>query len=81
MNNIDMVSFQSKEYICKWINIDDDYLLIAEEDLESVLITDKHGYASNEARLLDEMIYFYVSSNILKKKDDDLKNFLDKAVR
>ena len=60
------IYFQSEE---------NDYI-IATEELEHDLLFDSESYNSEEAKLIDAQIFFFVPENILEKSDDIIEKYV-----
>ena len=57
-----------REYMCRWVNIGSSVELVAGEDLERELFNERDEYVSEEARIIDERILFYVPATVLEKE-------------
>ena len=57
-----------REHMCRWVKIDGYDELIASEDLERELFNERDEYVSEEARIIDERILFYVPATVLEKE-------------
>ena len=59
---MEKVMFNNTEYPALWIG---DNQLIATESLEEKLFTEEGDYVSNQAKRLDEKIYFFVPDEVM----------------
>ena len=62
MDMVNTIRFNGKTYLTREVEIDGEIRLIADEDLEKELIVNDK-YVSEEAKIIDEMIYAYVEVN------------------
>lgn len=62
MDMVNTIQFNGKTYLTREVEIDGEMRLIADEDLEKELIVNDK-YVSEEAKMIDEMIYGYVEVN------------------
>ncbi len=46
----EIIQFQGKDYLCRYIDTEHGLFLIAEDDLESNLFDEKNQYVSEEAK-------------------------------
>ena len=60
------IYFQSEENDC----------IIATEELEHELLPNSESYNSEEAKLIDEQIFFFVPDNILEKADNLIEKYV-----
>ena len=74
------IQFQSKEYLCRYIDTEYGIFLIADDNLERNLFDEKNQYVSEEAKWIDEKVFFYVPCSILFKETPYLKKYLYKHV-
>lgn len=77
---MDKLAFQSKEYEYRRINTKYGYFLVSSCDLEDELINDLNEYISREAKMVDEMIYFYVPRSVLEADETFLTEYVDRNV-
>ena len=77
---LDKLLLHSKEYHYREIYTKVGAVLISSDELESNLFDDKGKYVSEEAKYIDEMIYFYVPTNVLFYEETVIQSFLDKTV-
>ena len=76
---MDSLKFENRNYRIRQLEIEDAGVrIIASTALNKRLMTGEGSYTSQEARLLDEMIYFYVEPDILKLNDTSLSNYVNK---
>ena len=59
------IIFGGKKYLGKWILVEGCSFLVADEKLNAALFDKADRYVSEEARLLDERILFYVPGSLL----------------
>ena len=77
---MDKLTFQSKEYKYRWINTKYGYFLVSSCELEDELINDLNEYTSHEAKMIDEMVFFYVPQTILEADETFLTEYADRNV-
>jgi len=77
---LDKFIFQSKEYQCRKINTEYGEFLISSDELEFKIIDDRGKYISEEAKLIDEMIFFYVPTDILFSSETVINDYIEKYV-
>lgn len=53
---------------------------VAPASLNDKLMDETGGYTSEEARLIDEQIFFYVDDAVMHYDDDDLIKYLEEEV-
>jgi hypothetical protein len=67
------VYFQNERFLLKQIWLPSDgWVFVASESLNQKLLTSNADYVSEEARLLDEKIFFFVEDNKLLLDDKSL---------
>ncbi|MBQ9304437.1 hypothetical protein [Butyrivibrio sp.] len=76
----DTIEFRSIKYQCRWMDFDKSTVLIAGEDLEGELLGEDDKYVSDDAKEIDEMIFFFVPRNILKTSEITLRTYIEKNV-
>ena len=59
------IIFEEKKYLGKWILIEGCSCLVADEKLNAAIFDKDDRYVSEEAKLLDESILFYVPGSLL----------------
>ena len=69
------IEYHGKEYTLFEIEADGDYRCVAHECLESQLISNDGKYTDEEAKSVDEAIYFYVDDNITT--DEEAQKYVD----
>ncbi len=78
------INFGGKEYPAKSIFVDVDGIcgerLISVDSLEVALMTKDGAYVSEEARSIDEDIFFFVPDNVIDKDDEALRSFVEEMV-
>ena len=78
------INFDGKEYPAKSILVDVDgtceECLISVDSLDVALMTKDGAYVSEEARGIDEDIFFFVPDDVIDKDDDALKSFVEEMV-
>ena len=74
----EIIQFQGKDYLCRYIDTEHGLFLIAEDDLESNLFDEKNQYVSEEAKQIDERVFFYVPASILFMNKLYVENYLYK---
>jgi hypothetical protein len=73
------IKFENKEYEVKEITLDEiGSVLIGSESLCKELIPDCKDFKSDEARNIDEHIYFYVSDEILQSDNKSLTEYVER---
>ena len=77
----DIIVFQEKKYLCRWVSINGEEYLIADETLEDDLLTKECNYVSDEAKAIDEEIFFYVPPRIIADRKADIGLYVENAVR
>ena len=56
-----------REYMCRWVNIGSSVELVAGEDLERELFNERDEYVSEEAKIIDESVFFYVPAEVIER--------------
>lgn len=74
----EIIQFQGKDYLCRYIDTEHGLFLIAEDDLESNLFDEKNQYVSEEGKWIDERVFFYVPASILFMNKLYVGNYLYK---
>ena len=78
---MEMVIFDGREYPARYVCIDvegeKETVLVAQESLERALMTPDWRYVSDEARNIDEGIYFYVPDQEIFATDQQLEELLN----
>ena len=76
-----MIKFDGKEYPTKLLNIPNfGEKLISVESLEESLHDAEGFYVSDEARVVDEKIFFYVPDDVIDDDDESLTEFIEEIV-
>ena len=76
-----MIEFDGKEYPTKLLNIPNfGEKLISVESLEESLHDAEGFYVSDEARVVDEKIFFYVPDDVIDDDDESLTEFIEEIV-
>ena len=74
---MNMIVFDKKKYKIRQVQIDDlGEINIASTVLNKLLILNEGCYKSEEARFIDEQIYFFVEPQKLKLNDEKLINHI-----
>lgn len=79
---MDYFEYKGKSYPFRTVyfqNEDTSYI-VSSEELNSVLLPDGSSYDSEEARYIDEKIFFFVSENILDKSDETIEKYVSEAL-
>ena len=74
------LTYNSKEYCCRWIDIFDKDYLIGPECLEKAILSEDISYASDEAKAIDEMIFFYVPDCFIDAEETFIKSYVQRYV-
>lgn len=53
---------------------------VSVESLENELLSDGESYVSDEARCIDECIFFYVNDSEIEMPEEDLANIIEDVV-
>ena len=73
------VQFGNRNYRIREVEIEDAGIcIIASTALNKKLVTEKGSYTSEEARYIDEQIYFFVTPGKLKLSNQALSNYVTK---
>jgi len=73
------VQFGNRNYRIREVEIEDAGIrIIASTALNKRLVTEKGSYTSEEARYIDEQIYFFVTPGKLKLSNQALSNYVTK---
>ena len=76
-----MIKFDGKEYPTKLLNIPNfGEKLISVESIEESLHDAEGFYVSDEARVVDEKIFFYVPDDVIDDDDESLTEFIEEIV-
>lgn len=69
------VEFKGRYYYFRLIDFGPGWgnYYVASVQLERLLWNDEHGYTCDEARWVDEMVFYYVGTNYLRLCDDELR--------
>lgn len=70
------LKYHTKEYTCRWIDVNGRYDLIGPECLEKSLIDKDSGYVSHDARCIDEMICFYVPDCLMEENEFVIREYV-----
>lgn len=74
--------YKGKSYPSKSVyfqNENNEYI-ISKEDLSSALLQNGSDYDSDEARYIDEKIFFFVPEDILTKSDEFIERYVDEGI-
>jgi hypothetical protein len=76
-----LIEFNDKKYPTRLLNIPGfGAMLVSVESLEKSLHNAEGFYVSDEARLVDEKIFFYVPDDIIDDDDESLTEFVEEIV-
>ena len=78
ISNNNFVTYKGSNYLVREIQLsEDETVLVGTETLERALIDPVTSqYTDDEAKSIDEEIYFYVPSDMIMKDDDELTEFV-----
>ncbi len=79
----DQVQFNGGFYNLRLIDFGDDWgvYFVASIHLEHLLWDDEHGYTCEQARYVDELIFYFIPAHYFKLDDDALREkILDEIV-
>jgi len=68
------IEFQGKDYPLVLVNLPFGEMLISTVSLNNVLMNNDGSYVSDEARTIDENIFYFVEDNILHLNENKLAN-------
>lgn len=74
--------YNGKNYPFKTIyfqSVENEYV-IATEELERDLLPDSESYNSEEAKLIDEQIFFFVPDNIFRQSEQIIEKYVNEAL-
>ena len=78
---ITLIKFNGREYPTKLLNIPGfGEKLVSIEGLEKTLFDAEGFYVSDEARVIDEKIFFYVPDNIINSNEKSLVELIEEVV-
>lgn len=73
---IETITFNKKQFPFRILKFKEfGEVLISTEDLDSVIMNDSN-YISDEARIIDEKIFYYVPNEIIERSDKFIKTFI-----
>ena len=76
---MDSLKYGKRNYRIREVEMEDARVcIIASTALNKKLVTEKGSYTSEEARYIDEHIYFFVDPGKLKLSDQALSNYVTK---
>jgi hypothetical protein len=77
-----MFHFNNKEFPSRQVAIDGAVYNVSTESLANELFTDdsRTDYTNDEARLIDEDIFFYVPDDVIDMPIIDLQDYVEKQV-
>ncbi len=76
-----MIEFNGKEYPTKLLDIPNfGEKLISVESLEKTLFDTEGFYVSDEARVIDEKIFFFVPDDIIDEDEKEIAEFVEEVV-
>ncbi len=82
MRTYEHIAFENKEYKCRRINIKGwGNYLVASTFLQKKLINEECQYNSDEARIIDEGIFFFINPNYYKLHDSKLAKEILKSLQ
>ena len=79
---MDYFEYKGKNYPYKTIYFqsEENAYIVATEELEHVLLPDGCTYDSEEARCIDEQIFFFVGDDILSQPDDFIEKYVTESL-
>ena len=79
---MDYFEYKGKSYPfrCAYFQNEDANYIVSCEKLNSVLLPDGSNYDSEEAKYIDEKIFFFVPENILDKSDETIEKYVSEAL-
>lgn len=72
----EIITFGNKKYCGRSFYKDSYFYLVAENVLNDALFDNKGKYINEEARMIDENIFFFVDKHELQLSDNDLYNLI-----
>jgi tyrosine-protein phosphatase YwqE len=72
------IEFENKKFRIRYVDIETEGIrIIASTALNKRLLTEEGDYKSDEARYIDEQIYFFVDNAKLKLQDRSLSEYVN----
>ena len=75
-----MINFQGKEYLAREISIDMKEYVVSIDTLDVALMTKDGSYVSDEARAIDEGIFFYVPEDKIELDEEALAQYVKEEI-
>ena len=74
--------YKEKTYPYKSVYFQNENLnyIISCEELNSALLSDSSSYDSEEAKYIDEQIFFFVPQNVLNESDEVIERYVKEAL-
>lgn len=79
---MDYFEYKGKIYPYKSVYFQNENMnyIISCEELNSVLLPDSSSYDSEEAKYIDEQIFFFVPKNILNESNEIIERYVKEAL-
>jgi hypothetical protein len=71
---MDKIRFQGNDYPVTVVDMPFGKRMISTESLNDVLMCDDGSYVSDEARMIDECIFYFVANNHIRMSKTELTN-------
>ena len=74
--------YKGKTYPYKSVYFQNENLnyIISCEELNSVLLPDGSSYVSEEAKYIDEQVFFFVPKNLLNESNEQIERYVKEAL-
>jgi hypothetical protein len=79
---MDKIEFKNQEFKVREIEIPESgVVLISTNSLNEILLNSEGSYTSEEARTIDEQVFYFVEENEIEYSDEELINLITIEVR
>ena len=75
---IDYITVDGNKYMTRDVRLEEYKVTVkvAQEELDSVLFSEKDGYASREAELIDELIYTFIPASMMEAPEAEIAEYI-----